>query len=184
MRVYFLRGGATVREVKEAPEGGPDLEDLERHLKEASRYKLVIGAFSAASNVTGILTDVNAVTRLLKSYGAYAIWDYAGGGPYLPMDMGRVPEEQKDAIVFSSHKFPGGPGGSGVMVVRDTIVKRRTPIGELILSTPSHRQKSACGVRRTGSAPITALGLSLRHEVCRTRRRARTARQERYKRRN
>lgn len=57
-------------------------------------------------------------------------------------------------------------------------------IGELILSTPSHRQKSACGVRRTGSAPITALGLSLRHEVCRTRRRARTARQERYKRRN
>ena len=33
----------------------------------------------------------------------------------------------KDAIVFSPHKFPGGPGSSGVMVVRDAIARTRVP---------------------------------------------------------
>ena len=40
----------------------------------------LIGCFSAASNVTGILTDTNAVTACLHRYDALAFWDYATAG--------------------------------------------------------------------------------------------------------
>lgn len=43
----------------------------------------MIGCFSAASNVTGILTDTNAVTASLHRHGALAFWDYATAGNYL-----------------------------------------------------------------------------------------------------
>nr|WP_281430387.1 aminotransferase class V-fold PLP-dependent enzyme [Salinicola acroporae] len=100
---------------------------MERALDIAAGSDLIVGAFSAASNVTGIVSDVDDITRRLKRRGALAVWDYAGGGPYLSMDMAPAPDCRKDAIVFSPHKFIGGPGASGVMVVRDTLVHRRTP---------------------------------------------------------
>ena len=40
----------------------------------------MIGCFSAASNVTGILTDTIAVTACLHRNGALAFWDYATAG--------------------------------------------------------------------------------------------------------
>lgn len=119
--------GAEVQEVPEAADGGVDLDALTAALDAAADADLVVGSFSAASNVTGILTDTVAVTRCLKAHGALSVWDYAGGGPYLAMDMAPAPDAQKDAIVFSPHKFVGGPGASGVLVVRDTIVCRTTP---------------------------------------------------------
>ncbi len=117
---------ARVIEIPEAVEGGPDMQALKAVLIEHADSDLVIGSFSAASNVTGIITDPDPVTRMLKEHGALAVWDYAGGGPYLPMDMG--PEDaRKDAIVVSPHKFPGGPGASGVLVVNQCVVKRTCP---------------------------------------------------------
>lgn len=47
----------------------------------------LIGSFSAASNVTGIMTDDKAVSILLHKYGALSFWDYAAAAPYLPIDM-------------------------------------------------------------------------------------------------
>ncbi len=117
---------AEVIEIPEAPEGGPDLTALQAALVEQADSDLLIGSFSAASNVTGIVTDPDPITRLLKQRGALAVWDYAGGGPYLPMDMG--PEDaRKDAIVVSPHKFPGGPGASGVLIVNGDAVQRSCP---------------------------------------------------------
>lgn len=118
---------AKVIEIPEADEGGPDLAVLEKTLIEHRSADLLIGSFSAASNVTGIITDADAVTRLLKQHGALALWDYAGGAPYLTIDMATGSDAQKDAVVASAHKFPGGPGASGLMIVRENIVKRTTP---------------------------------------------------------
>lgn len=121
----WREAGAEIIEVNEAAEGGPCMESLDAALKDAGNFDLVVGSFSAASNVTGLLTDTDAVTRRLSEAGALAIWDYACGAPYMPIRMnGAVP---KDAVVFSPHKFPGGPGASGVGIVRDTIVRRNTP---------------------------------------------------------
>ena len=43
----------------------------------------LVGTFSAASNVTGILTDTNAVATLLHRYGALSLWDYATAGRHM-----------------------------------------------------------------------------------------------------
>lgn len=123
----WRESGAEVIEVAEAGSGGPDLDDLRAQLAAARGAALIVGSFSAASNVTGIMTDTDAVTRVLKQGGALAIWDFAGGGPYMDMSIQSGTDCAKDAIVFSAHKFPGGPGASGVMILRDGMTPRVTP---------------------------------------------------------
>jgi selenocysteine lyase/cysteine desulfurase len=123
----WRESGAEVIEIDEAPAGGPDLDMLARELRAHGDAPLLIGSFSAASNATGILTDVASVTALLKKHGALAFWDYAGGGPYLPMDMNPTGGVALDAIFLSPHKFPGGPGASGVLIVRNSAVRASRP---------------------------------------------------------
>ncbi|MFC3616201.1 aminotransferase class V-fold PLP-dependent enzyme [Lutimaribacter marinistellae] len=122
----WRESGAEVVEIPEGPQGGPDIAALEAALIAARGADVVVGAFSAASNVTGIVTDPDPVTRMLKAHGALAVWDYAGGGPYLPIEMGQG-ETAKDAVVVSPHKFPGGPGASGVLIVRRDAVRLDRP---------------------------------------------------------
>ena len=123
----WRESGAEVIEIAEAPGGGPDMKELEDVLKAHADAPLVIGSFSAASNVTGILTDTLAVTRMLKAHGALAFWDYAGGGPYLDIHMAPEPGAEKDAVFISPHKFPGGPGASGILVIRKSAVRATRP---------------------------------------------------------
>lgn len=123
----WRESNAEVVEIPESIKGGPDLIALENALKERADADVKIGSFSAASNVTGIITPTDDVTRLLKSHGALSVWDYAGGGPYLPIDMNPAADCRKDAVVVSTHKFPGGPGGSGVLIVREAAVCREIP---------------------------------------------------------
>ncbi len=124
----WRESGAEVVEIGEAPAGGPDLGALEAALTSAGPDAPKVGAFSAASNVTGIVTDTDAVTRLLRRHGALSVWDYAGGGPYLPIEMRAGSDAAKDAVVVSPHKFVGGPGASGVMIVRKDAVSRTRPV--------------------------------------------------------
>ncbi len=121
----WRESGARVVEIAEAETGGPCMIALDAALAEARG--LVIGAFSAASNVSGILTDVAAVTRRLKAAGALAVWDYAGGGPYVPISMRPAPGVEIDAIALSAHKFIGGPGASGLLLVRRDVVRAHRP---------------------------------------------------------
>ncbi|MDP2061663.1 MAG: aminotransferase class V-fold PLP-dependent enzyme [Phaeovulum sp.] len=121
----WRESGARVVEIAEAAEGGPDMAALDAALADAKG--LVIGTFSAASNVTGIVTDVVAVTKKLKAAGALAVWDYAGGGPYLPIAMQPAIGVQIDAIAASPHKFVGGPGASGLLILRRDVVASDVP---------------------------------------------------------
>ena len=124
----WRESGVEVIEIDEAPGGGgPDLVQLEQELAKRHDRALLIGSFSAASNVTGVITDVDAVTGILKRYGALAFWDYACAGPYVPIDMNPGPGLEKDAVFLSPHKFPGGPGASGVLIVRNDAVRANRP---------------------------------------------------------
>ncbi|NIZ12829.1 aminotransferase class V-fold PLP-dependent enzyme [Phaeobacter sp. HF9A] len=122
----WRESGAEVIEIPEAEAGGPDMDILRATLS-AHKGRRVIGAFSAMSNVTGIVTDVRQVTAVLKSHGAISIWDYAGGAPYLPIDLAGDAQAQIDAVVLSPHKFIGGPGASGVLILRREAVKAMRP---------------------------------------------------------
>ena len=135
----WRESGAEVVEIAEAPGGGVDMDHLVAVLAGAAGADLIVGSFSAASNVTGILTDTDAVTRVLKAHGALALWDYAAGAPYLEMQMGEG-DCAKDAIFFSPHKFPGGPGATGIFVLRDTLASRSTPTASRSPRPPTARR--------------------------------------------
>ncbi|MEJ2029402.1 MAG: aminotransferase class V-fold PLP-dependent enzyme [Maritimibacter sp.] len=122
----WRESGAQIIEIPEAATGGPDMGTLEAVLTE-HKGRRIVGAFSAMSNVTGIVTDVKMVTRLLKAHGAISVWDYAGGAPYLPIDVAGDAEARIDAVALSPHKFIGGPGASGVLILRRDAVARAKP---------------------------------------------------------
>jgi len=92
----WRESGAQVIQLQEAVKGGPDLVQLEE-LLQTNSTRLIVGAFSAASNVTGIKADVCKITQLLKLYGAASVWDYAGGAPYMNIDMAAGTDFEIDA---------------------------------------------------------------------------------------
>src|SRR6266508_398582 len=112
---------ADVVVIREDQDGHIDIDDLEAELRRHADRPLRIGSFSAASNVTGIVSNTYRIAALLHEHGALSFWDYAGAAPYVPIRMaasapGRA--DHKDAIFFSPHKLIGGPQTPGVLVVR------------------------------------------------------------------
>ena len=113
--------------------GQIDLAHLEELLQDAKYAgRLRIGSFSAASNVTGLKTDVHAIASLLHAHGAIACFDYAASAPYVDIDMNPEPAHEADdpsldAIFISPHKFLGGPGSSGILVFNERIYNRDLP---------------------------------------------------------
>jgi len=124
---------STTVEVQLDASGNIDLGHLEELLRDpAYEDRLRIGSFSAASNVTGIRTDVRKVASLLHKHGAIACFDFAACAPYVKIDMNPEPASDEDdpsidAIFISPHKFLGGPGSSGVLVFNDRIYNRDLP---------------------------------------------------------
>lgn len=118
---------AKVVEIPEAAAGGIDLAALQQALEQYADSDLLVGSFSAASNVTGIVTEPDPISRMMHAAGGLVIWDYAGAGPYVPISMAGESGAHKDAVVVSPHKFPGGPGASGVLLVNRSAVRRRSP---------------------------------------------------------
>ncbi len=123
----------TTIEVKLDSTGHIDLGHLEELLQDpAYEDRLRIGSFSAASNVTGIRTDVRKLSSLLHKYGAIACFDFAACAPYVSIDMNPDPLDEDDdptidAIFVSPHKFLGGPGSSGILVFNERIYHRELP---------------------------------------------------------
>ena len=119
----------TVVTIHEDAEGHVDLAHLETELRKYSHRSLKIGSFSAASNVTGIITDTDAVSTLLHQHGALAFWDFAAAAPYVKINMHpEDPKARMDAIFLSPHKFIGGPGTPGVLVLNHAVAHNTVPV--------------------------------------------------------
>jgi len=112
-------------------DGHIDTGRLREALEEHADRSLKIGSFSAASNVTGIVSDTRAISRLLHQHGALSFWDFAAAGPYVEIEMypgdGADELAYKDALFLSPHKFIGGPSTPGILVVRRELVTNRVP---------------------------------------------------------
>jgi len=138
---------AEVIEIGEDDRGHISLRQLEAQLAKHKGRRLLVGSFSAGSNVTGITTDVPAVTTVLKRYGALAFFDYAASGSHVKMVLG-----QADALFISPHKFIGGVGTPGVLVVRNTLLRNRVPVvpggGTVAYVTRSGHDYVSCAVER------------------------------------
>lgn len=119
--------------IPEDADGRIDVAALEQALVAHAARKVKIGTFSAASNVTGIISDDIAIATLLHQHGALSFWDYAAAGPYLKIDMNPsgpgvdAALAYKDAIFVSPHKFIGGPGTPGVLVAKRHLFGNTVP---------------------------------------------------------
>ncbi|GMF40473.1 unnamed protein product [Phytophthora fragariaefolia] len=175
----WRESGAEVVAVPEDARGRVDLRALERQLRAYAARPLKVGAFSAASNLTGVLTDVDAVSALLHQHGALACWDYATCAPYVTVDMNPVVADEsrrpfvyKDAIFMSGHKFIGGPGSPGVLVVKKRLLTNAVPTvpggGTVFFVTENdHRYLSNRAEREEGGTPdiLGSIRLGLAFEL-------------------
>ena len=104
------------------------LDNLKIELEKYKDRKLKIGSFSAASNVTGVFTPYHKMAKLMHEYGGLCFIDFAGSAPYVKMDMHpKDPMEKLDAVMFSPHKFLGGPGSSGILIFDKSLYKSEVP---------------------------------------------------------
>jgi len=124
---------ADVVTITEDADGHIDLDHLEKELEAYTDRSVKIGSFSAASNVTGILSDVRAISVLLHRHGALSFWDYAAAAPYVQVEMsphnGAADDHLAylDAVFISPHKLIGGPGTPGVLAARKELFTNRVP---------------------------------------------------------
>ncbi len=119
---------AEVVEIDLTPRGTLDVDDLASKLARPQwRGRRLIGAFSAASNVSGVKTPVQEVARLLHRAGALAFFDFAASAPYERIDVCADDESFFDAAYFSPHKFLGGPGSAGILVFHERIYRADLP---------------------------------------------------------
>ncbi len=153
---------ADIVTIDEDSDGRIDLAHLERELVAHASRPLRIGSFSAASNVTGIGSKIQAVSALLHRHGALSFWDFAAAGPYVQIEMNPVgkPGEDcsKDAIFLSPHKFIGGPGTPGVLVAKKSLFTNRVPTqpgGGTVayVNTKEHRYLADPVHREEGGTP-------------------------------
>ncbi|MGH8969536.1 MAG: aminotransferase class V-fold PLP-dependent enzyme [Actinomycetes bacterium] len=148
--------------IPEDHDGHIDTAALQERLVEFADRPLRIGSFSAASNVTGIVSDTHRIADLLHAHGALSFWDFAAAAPYVDIEMTRRCDEHpgchKDAVFLSPHKFIGGPGTPGVLVVRRELVRNRVPVvpggGTVAYVNPlEHRYLDDPAHREEGGTP-------------------------------
>ena len=100
-------------------------DELERLLDENPGVKYV--TITAASNVTGYVTDVHRVAKMAHQHGAKIIVDGAQIVAHRAFSMlGDTPEENIDFLVFSAHKMYS-PYGGGAIVGLTSVLDEHMP---------------------------------------------------------
>lgn len=159
----WKESGAQVERIKDTKSGHIDCEDLDKKLrKHKKKSRRLIGCFSAASNVTGIISDTHEVAAKLHEHGALSFWDYATAGPYLKIDMNPTSDNgenfSKDAVYLSPHKFVGGVGTPGILIAKKHVFLNEVPDavggGTVVYVTrETHHYSSDIEEREEGGTP-------------------------------
>jgi selenocysteine lyase/cysteine desulfurase len=153
---------AEVVMISEDADGHIDIDELTEQLVRYADRPVKIGSFSAASNVTGIVSNTARIAALLHRHGALSFLDFAAAAPYVDIDMysrqAGDPAAYLDAIFLSPHKFIGGPSTPGVLVVRRELLTNRVPVvpggGTVAYVNPSdHRYLTDPVQREEGGTP-------------------------------
>ena len=159
----------TIAEVIELPlnaDGAIDLHALRDALHTARRSgRPLFGSFSAASNVTGAITDTRAIARLLHEHGALAFFDFAAAAPHSAIDMRIGQQDGYDAIFISPHKFVGGPGSPGILAFNPALYRLRTPStagGGTVSYVSSHEHRFVDDIEQRESAGTPGTVQSIR----------------------
>lgn len=140
-------------------DGTPNPEHLKNILDTNRNRKMIIGSFTAASNVTGIITDYPELAGILHDYNRLCFVDFSGSAPYVTIDMHPDDRKYLDAIFFSPHKFLGGPGSSGIIIFNKKLYHNTVPDhpggGTVLWTNPwhAHRFFEDIEIREDGGTP-------------------------------
>jgi selenocysteine lyase/cysteine desulfurase len=107
---------------------GVDPDSLRREIVKYRDRPLLIGSFSACSNVTGYVPPFHELAEIMHENNGYCFVDFAASAPYVNINMHpENPLQKLDAIFSSPHKFLGGPGSSGILIFNKELHKNETP---------------------------------------------------------
>jgi len=113
------RTGATLRWIPVNDDGTLRYEELGSMVTERAR----VVAFTHASNVTGVVTDVATIVARAREVGAVTVLDACQSVPHLPVS---VTELGVDFAAFSGHKMLG-PTGVGALWGRKELLDALPP---------------------------------------------------------
>ncbi|XP_049284571.1 uncharacterized protein LOC125764405 isoform X5 [Anopheles funestus] len=124
----WIDAGWQIERIVKNHEGFLDLVDLEKRLQHYSETRRkMVGLFSGASRLTGILADDVATTILLHQYDALSIWDHSMAASCAPICTNPIlPGAQKDAIFFHCNRLVGGVQAPGVLVIKRRLIEHST----------------------------------------------------------
>ena len=151
---------ADVEIVRRDENGLPNLIHLREILKANLHRSLIIGSFTACSNVTGIITPYHEMAEIMHEFDRLCFVDFSASAAYVDINM--HPEDEKqtlDAIFFSPHKFLGGPGSSGVIIFNKKLYQNKVPDqpggGTVLWTNPwgGHHYFDDIEIREDGGTP-------------------------------
>jgi selenocysteine lyase/cysteine desulfurase len=103
-------------------------DSLRREIEKYKDRPLLIGSFTACSNVTGYKPPYQELAGIMHEFNGYCFIDFAASAPYVDIDMHpKNPAEHLDAIFFSPHKFLGGPGSAGALIFNKKLYDNSIP---------------------------------------------------------
>lgn len=114
--VSFREALCETQRVNLDKDGLVDLNHL-KEILEKNKNREIIASFCIASNVTGIITPYEEISKILRTYNAIICFDAAASSPYM-----NIPCHLFDAMFMSSHKLLGGPGSCGLLVIRKDLI--------------------------------------------------------------
>ena len=124
----WLETLADVEIIDADAEGNVDLTHFAKLLDQYKDRPLKIASVSACSNVTGIFTPYYSIAEMIHQQGGFCFVDFACSGPYVNIDMHPENKDaQLDVIFISPHKFLGGPGTPGIMVMNKKLYQNAIP---------------------------------------------------------
>ena len=169
--VSFREALCEIQRINLDKQGLVDLNHLKEVL-EKNKHREIIASFCIASNVTGIITPYEEISKMLRSYNAIVCFDAAASSPYI-----NIPCHLYDAMFMSPHKLLGGPASCGLLIIRKSLVDTTIPPsfagGGTVLyvnKTSQTYQKDLEAREEAGTPPIlqfirASLAYQLRNEI-------------------
>jgi len=165
-QISWLETIAIVETIRPNLQGIPDLDHLEYLLEKYKHRKTKIAAITACSNVTGIETPYHEIADTMHRHAGLCFVDFAASAPYTDIDMHPKKDgAHLDAIYFSTHKFLGGPGTPGILVVNKRLCQNSIPDhpggGTILYSNPwqEHDYITDLEAREDGGTPPILQGI-------------------------
>ena len=155
--ISFKEALCEVERIRLAKDGSIDLSHLEQILK-INAGREIIASFSAASNVTGVISDYKQIYTMVKKFGGIVAFDVASLSAYANLDC-----DYFDALFISPHKLLGGVGSCGLLAIKKELYTSDIPSfaggGTIALATPSKHLfiKNAEQLEEAGTPSILGL---------------------------